>query len=149
MQLTTEEQNLFKESCAYLNKRKRNRKRNKQLIKMSVIIALLSMFTLTAWALIERYNANHIKEKAIINEEEAKKNEELAKENLANFKAELAKRQLLEFNNLESKAIAILQANMCPKEILNKMDSIASQHYDSLKLFEVIEELSLKNPDCQ
>ncbi len=74
--------------------------------------------------------------------------QEKAEKRLDDFLQEEADKERLQFRSLEDRANTILEANMCPKDILKEMQSIASGHPDSLNFKTVIDSLIQKNPDC-
>jgi len=68
---------------------------------------------------------------------------------LSNFQESEAKKAVLSFNNLESRANVILEVGGCPNDFIKEMKEIAIKHPDSLILFDKIKALMLKNPSCK
>lgn len=78
----------------------------------------------------------------------ASNSEEAANNALKDFKAAQAKKELLEFNILKSRAETILKVDGCPVDILNDMKSIAKNYPDSVGLAKTIQSLLNRNKDC-
>lgn len=64
------------------------------------------------------------------------------------FLQEQADKERIQFRALEDRANTILDAEGCPQDILQEMQTIADTHPDSLKFRITIDSLGQKNPDC-
>ena len=64
------------------------------------------------------------------------------------FLQEQADKERIQFRALEERANTILDADGCPKDILQEMETIATTHPDSLDFSVTIDSLVQKNPDC-
>lgn len=72
-----------------------------------------------------------------------------AEQALDNFLQENAAKERLKFQDLKRRANTILEAGLCPEELLGEMEVIAKSHPDSVTFHQTIETLRTKNPDCQ
>jgi GTPase SAR1 family protein len=68
---------------------------------------------------------------------------------LIQYKKEQAKNQLYAFDERKGRASLIVEQKGCPLEILQEMRNIAKDHPDSVKMFQEIKDLTLKNPNCK
>lgn len=97
----------------------------------------------------KKAEAEIAKTEALEQSEEAKKQKDRAEKALEDYQRENAAKERIKFNNLESRAITILDVGGCPKELLEEMQDIAGIHPDSLLLKDKLSSLRNKNPNCR
>ncbi len=118
--LTGKEQELINKSKRNIETQKRKKKKRLISAFVATTVALLFMSGLTIWALQSRRMAVAAQEGLELQRQEAF----LAQRNAEDA---LAARLRIEFQNLINRAEIITGAKGCPEEILNEMESIASQ----------------------
>lgn len=136
------------EAIRLKNEALRGRTRARMFSWISSMTAVLA-FGLGVIAFLKQKEANVSSEMAIRKQIEAEVEKNIAKDALFKFQNELNAKERLRFNNLESRAIIILDAGGCPIELLQEMQNIVQNHSDSLSLKEKIKFLNIKNSTCK
>jgi len=149
LQLTKEEQKLIDQSYQAAEeelKKERRKQRNKLLLVGSVAIVAIIAAVVTV---IMSFYARRAEKTALNANILAVKSLQHAEVNLYKFEKEQAKKDSLNFIVLEDRVISIIDANLCPNDIIKEMKKIAKINPDSVIMNKKIISLeSQLEPDC-
>jgi hypothetical protein len=132
----------IKESTVFLAEEdKKKLKKARQRVVFATVLAFIAVVA-AVWAITLRNEAQNL-----LKVTKDQKTE--IESTLLEIQLTQASKQKLEFENLQSRAIIILEAKGCPEGILKEMKTIADSHPDSIPFRRSIQQLTLKSLNCQ